>query len=254
MSLEFSGHFTVSCDAGHIGHRGRYNHARDLPFLGGNVPSVTLEYTMRLPAPRRRHQLLDVARDLFAARGFHATSMDDVAEAAGVTKPVLYQHFPSKRALYRELLEDVARRLLTEITAAATSADTGRQSVQAGFAAYFKFVRENQSAFRLLFGASVRNDAEFAEVAEGVVNLLADAVAEMMAIDVAAEHRRVIAHSLVGIAEAVSRRALFDPTVEQDPEVLAHWTAELAWYGLRGVRTEAEAGAGAVPNGNPTVF
>jgi AcrR family transcriptional regulator len=55
----------------------------------------------RLPASARRRQLLDAALDAFAERGFHATSMNDVAEAAGVTKPVLYQHFGSKRALYQ---------------------------------------------------------------------------------------------------------------------------------------------------------
>src|SRR5256714_931468 len=145
------------------------------------------QFAMRLPAPRRRHQLLDVARELFAAGGFHATSMDDVAEAAGVTKPVLYQHFPSKRALYRELLEDVGRRLLGDITAAAAPADSGRERVQNGFAAYFGFVADNHSAFRLLFGASVRNDPEFAEVAEKVLELLAGAVAEMIAVDVPPE-------------------------------------------------------------------
>jgi AcrR family transcriptional regulator len=66
----------------------------------------------RLPAARRRRQLLDVAQEVFASRGFHATSMDEVAEAAGVTKPVLYQHFDSKRRLYQELLEDVGQQLL----------------------------------------------------------------------------------------------------------------------------------------------
>ncbi len=57
-----------------------------------------------MPADQRRQQLFEVARERFAQQGFHATSMDEIAEAAGVTKPVLYQHFPSKRALYVELL------------------------------------------------------------------------------------------------------------------------------------------------------
>jgi AcrR family transcriptional regulator len=195
---------------------------------------------MRLPAPRRRHQLLDVARELFAAGGFHATSMDDVAEAAGVTKPVLYQHFPSKRALYRELLEDVGRRLLAEITAAAAPADNGRERVQNGMAAYFRFVTDNQPAFRLLFGASVRNDAEFAEVASRVLEHLAEAVAEMLDVDLPAEQKAVLAHAVIGMAEAVGRRALRDEATEGDPELLAHWTAELVWYGLRGIRTGPE--------------
>ena len=72
----------------------------------------------RLPAAERRRQLLDVALEAFAANGFHVTSMDDIAEAAGVTKPVLYQHFRSKRALYLELLDDVGARLMEAITKA----------------------------------------------------------------------------------------------------------------------------------------
>lgn len=163
--------------------------------------------------------------------------MDDVAEAAGVTKPVLYQHFPSKRALYRELLEDVGARLLTDIRAATAPADTGRERVQNGMAAYFGFVTGNQPAFRLLFGASVRNDAEFAAVAGTVLEHMAEAVAEMIDVDLPAEQRAVLAHAVIGMAEAVGRRALRDAAAEQDPELLAHWTAELVWYGLRGIRT-----------------
>ena len=166
--------------------------------------------------------------------------MDDVAEAAGVTKPVLYQHFPSKRALYRELLEDVGRRLLAEITAAAAPADSGRERVQNGMAAYFRFVTDNRPAFRLLFGASVRNDAEFAEVASRVLEHLAEAVAEMLDVDLPAEQKAVLAHAVIGMAEAVGRRALRDEAAEGDPELLAHWTAELVWYGLRGIRTGPE--------------
>jgi AcrR family transcriptional regulator len=199
---------------------------------------------MRLPAPRRRHQLLDVARELFAAGGFHATSMDDVAEAAGVTKPVLYQHFPSKRALYRELLEDVGSRLMADITAAAAPADSGRERVQNGIAAYFRFVTDNRPAFRLLFGASVRNDAEFAEVAATVLEHMAHAVAEMLDVDLPAEQKTVLAHAVIGMAEAVGRRALREEAAEGDPELLAHWTAELVWYGLRGIRTGPEVATG----------
>jgi len=58
----------------------------------------------RLPAAARRAQLLDVARKVFGRDGYRGASMEDIAEAAGVTKPVLYQHFPSKHALYASLL------------------------------------------------------------------------------------------------------------------------------------------------------
>ena len=66
-----------------------------------------LVVAMRLPAAERREQLLRTAVAVFAEHGYHATSMNDVAEAAGVTKPVLYQHFSSKRELFIELLADI---------------------------------------------------------------------------------------------------------------------------------------------------
>jgi AcrR family transcriptional regulator len=193
--------------------------------------------SMRLPAQQRRTQLLSVAIEVFAERGFHATSMDEVAEAAGVTKPVLYQHFPSKRALYRELLDDVDAQLVARIVDATSGATTGRGRTQEGFAAYFRFVAENRAAFRLLFGASVRNDSEFAAVAEGAIDRIADLIADLIEIQAPPDHRRVLAHAIVGMAEATSRR-LANDDAEDDPDRLASWLAEMAWFGLRGVRAE----------------
>lgn len=197
---------------------------------------------VRLPASQRRRQLLDVACAVFAARGFHATAMDDVAEAAGVTKPVLYQHFGSKRALYRELLEEVDRDLLDRLRDATGRAATPRGRVEAGFAAYFRFVTEHRDRFRLLFGASVRNDAEFAAIAEDTIAEIAALIAGLIELEVSPAHRLALAHAIVGMAEATSRR--FGPNGEPvdgdglDPDRLARWLAELTWFGLRGVRPE----------------
>ncbi len=207
----------------------------------------------RLPAERRRRQLLQVAIEVFAEQGFHATSMDDVALAAGVTKPVLYQHFPSKRALYSELLEEVERDLTGRITTAAARAGSGRERVELGFAAYFDFVAGHGSAFRLLFGASVRNDRGFAAVAQRTIDGIADLVATMIDIDVPADHRLALAHAVVGMAEATSRRmartggetadgSLPGGPPEVEPARLARWLAEMAWFGLRGVRTDEPVG------------
>lgn len=196
---------------------------------------------MRLPAQQRRSQLLEVATGLFAERGFHATSMDDIAEAAGVTKPVVYQHFPSKRALYRELLDDVDRQLTERLLDATSRATTGRERVQDGFAAYFRYVASHRDAFRLLFGASVRNDAEFATVAESTIERIADLIAQLIDIDAGPEHRRTLAHAMVGMAEATSRRVANDEG-EDDPERLARWLGEMAWFGLRGVRADEPVG------------
>ena len=192
----------------------------------------------RLPAEQRRRQLLDTACDVFAERGFHATSMDDVAARAGVTKPVLYQHFPSKRALFVELLDDVGHQLLGELAVATAAAHTGRERVQEGFTSYFRFVTGNEAAFRLLFGASARNDPEFTEVVERILDETADAISGLIDIEGTAEHRRVLAHALIGIAEATSRDALTEDGAALEPERLAHWVSELVWFGLRGVRAD----------------
>jgi AcrR family transcriptional regulator len=191
---------------------------------------------MRLPAEQRRIQLLEVARDMFAERGFHATSMDDLAAAAGVTKPVLYQHFKSKRALYIELLELVGAQLLGELNRATGSVKSGRERVEQGFAAYFRWVASHPPGFRLLFGALIRNDSEFAIVVEQTLAAAVEAVVPLIDIDVPAEQRAILANAIVGLAEATSRRALSDGGEVDNAEQLAAWLAELAWFGLRGVR------------------
>lgn len=191
----------------------------------------------RLAPEERRRQLLDVAKEEFAERGFHATSMDDLALAAGVTKPVFYQHFASKRALFIAVLEDVGGRLLAVLTHATAGATTGRERVQEGFSAYFRFVVSDRAAFRLLFGASARNDAEFADVVDQVLEDAAAAVSMLIEIDGTPEHRLALAHALVGMAEGLSRHGLTDPDASHDPDQLAWWVAEMAWFGLRGVRS-----------------
>lgn len=190
---------------------------------------------VRLPAPARRRQLLDVALETFAGGGFHKTSMDDVAEAAGVTKPVLYQHFRSKRALYLELLDDVGAQLLDEITKATASASGPRQQVEAGFAAYFRFVRERQAAFRLLFGSGPRRDTDFGPAVRRVEQAIADAIALLIEADIDDDHRRLLANGIVGLAEGTARHWITSG-LDLDPDQVARRIAELAWAGLRGIR------------------
>jgi AcrR family transcriptional regulator len=189
---------------------------------------------VRLPAHERRRQLLDVALDVFAADGFHATSMNDVAEAAGVTKPVLYQHFSSKRELYLELLDDVGTRLAKQIAEATAAAGSPREQVENGFAAYFRFVHDNRSAYLLLFGGGSRRDAEFADSVRRVEEHLARSIAELIEADVDADHRRTLAYGLVGIAETTCRLWVAED-LDHDPAILARQVADLAWSGLRGI-------------------
>lgn len=193
---------------------------------------------MRLPADQRRLQLLEVARVRFAEQGFHATSMDEIAEAAGVTKPVLYQHFPSKRALYVELLEDTGRELLTMLAEATGRAASPRERVELGFRAYFNFAVGNRQSFRLLLGTAIRTDPEFARIVEEIIGAAAETISTLIEIPASDEQRLVLASALVGMAESVSRRRLQDGASEIDAGELAHLVAELAWFGLRGVRVK----------------
>jgi AcrR family transcriptional regulator len=189
---------------------------------------------LRLPAAERRRQLLDVALDVFAVDGFHATSMNDVAEAAGVTKPVLYQHFTSKRQLYLELLEDVGARLGQLIGDATATAGGPHEQVERGFAAYFRFVHEHRSAYQLLFGGGSRRDTEFSDAVRRVEEHLATSVAALIDADVGPEHRRTLAFGLIGLAEGTSRLWVAEDRVF-DPDVLAREVADLAWGGLRSI-------------------
>src|SRR6476620_11585447 len=85
--------------------------------------------TSRLPRGARRLQLLRAAQDVFVAQGFHVAAMDDIADRAGVSKPVLYQHFPGKRELYLALLEEHVSELADRVAEAMSGTDDNRARV-----------------------------------------------------------------------------------------------------------------------------
>jgi AcrR family transcriptional regulator len=198
----------------------------------------------RLRAEHRRQQLLDVALRLFAARGFKATTMDDIAEAAGVTKPLLYQHFASKRALYLELVEGVAASMLEALGKAVAAADGPRQQVEGGFAAYFDLVVTHADAFALLFGSEVPNDPELSQAVRHVEDMLAEAVDVLIDAGLDEDHRRLLAYAVVGMAEGASRHFLAVGEAsgslpdQADADRSARRVADLAWAGLRSVHRD----------------
>jgi AcrR family transcriptional regulator len=192
----------------------------------------------RLPAAERREQLLEVALHVFAARGFHQTSMNDVADAAGVTKPVLYQHFTSKRALYLELLELVSTRLMLVIDEATSSAGGPREQVERGLLAYFRFVVESPDEYQLMFGGGTRRDAEFAQEAARLERSIAAVIADLIVVEGLGDQERILlAHGIVGLAEGATRLWLGDDLALEPDEVAARMS-ELAWSGLRGIRSD----------------
>lgn len=204
--------------------------------LGGAVDHEDSHVSPRLPAPRRRRQLLETALRVFAERGYHNASMNDIAVEAGVTKPVLYQHFTSKRELFAELLDDVGRELQETITKAVAAAETPREMVELGFTAYFDYVDRHRDAFRLFYGSSMVRDPEFAAVVTQTENAVAEIVAGLIEIEgLSTEQRRVLGHGIVGMIERASIHWLTSNS-DADPHLLARQLADLAWRGLRGVQ------------------
>ncbi|MGH9115382.1 MAG: TetR/AcrR family transcriptional regulator [Acidimicrobiales bacterium] len=200
------------------------------------------EPKQRLAAPRRRSQLLAVALDRFATKGFHETSMEEIAETAGVTKPVLYRHFPSKRQLYLELLDTVGTDLLADVARRAGAETDPYEQVLAGFRAYFQFVCERTSAFQLLFGSGARRNDDFAEAVRVLEEGVAATIAGFIDADVDKDHRDLLGYAIVGLAEVAGRRWVSvreqSPEPGLDPgeaEVLAVRLADLVWAGLRGL-------------------
>jgi AcrR family transcriptional regulator len=197
----------------------------------------------RLTAEQRRGQLFAVALELFAHRGYRATTMDDIAERAGVTKPLLYQHFSSKRALYLELVDSIAQDLLTAIRRAIMRAEGPRQQVELGFAAYFQLVVSNEPEFRLLYGRDHADDFELGRALRAVEDAIAEAIDPLIDAGLNDDHRRLLAYGIVGMAEGASRRFMAhrpdtDAEADEEAQRLARRMADLAWAGLRSVHAD----------------
>ena len=212
--------------------------------MADKAPGGQVVGAKRLSADRRREQLLQVALKVFAERGFNATTMDDIAERAGVTKPLLYQHFDSKRALYLELVDSVARTMLEAIEKAVAAADGPRHQVESGFAAYFHLVVTHADAFNLLFGSDVPNDAELSSAVRRVEDSMAEYIDVLIDAGLEEDHRRLLAYAVVGMAEGASRHFLAgrDPAAvdpdESESTRLAGRLGDLAWAGLRSVHRD----------------
>ena len=195
-----------------------------------------------MPAAARRRQLLEVALERFAAGGYHETSMEEIADAAGVTKPVLYQHFASKQELFRELLDSEGGELLREVAARAAAETHPYQRVLAGFRAYFDFVCRRTNAFQLLFGSGARLADEFTESVRKLEEEIAGVIARFIEADIDDEHRELLGHAIVGLGEVAGRRWVAGHDSERlDPaeaDRMAVRLADLVWAGLRGLPAE----------------
>src|ERR671911_856341 len=117
----------------------------------------------RMPKDQRRAQLLYAANEIFTSRGYHAAAMDDIAEAAGVSKPVLYQHFSSKLDLYLALLDSSCERLVEIVRDALASTDHNADRVVATVGAFYEFASSASGEFRFVFESDLTGDGAVQE-------------------------------------------------------------------------------------------
>ena len=194
-----------------------------------------------MPAEERRVGILDSALEVFAKRGYHAASIDDIAGAAGVSKALIYEHFPSKRHLHAALLERHVGELFELLAESAATSEPGEIRMQAGVDAFLSFVESRPDAFRMLF-----RDAVEPEVAESLRRLgqqAAGAVAALIATE-PREHRDDDDRAAEGIemfgallTGAVQSLALWwDEHPDVPRERLVARVMEFAWIGFERLR------------------
>jgi AcrR family transcriptional regulator len=189
----------------------------------------------RLPRPARRKQLLGAAREVFVAQGYHAAAMDEIAERAGVSKPVLYQHFPGKLELYLALLDESVAELVGAVSVALESTTDNRERVPATFRAFFDYVSGAGEAFRLVFESDLSNEPAVRARLERAIYECGEMVSEFIREDagVSDSEADLLGMALVGMAQVSARYWLStDRTIDQGRA--EDLLSRLAWRGISG--------------------
>jgi AcrR family transcriptional regulator len=197
--------------------------------------SATRPRGTRLPRLARRRQLLDAAMEVFVARGYHAAAMDEIAERAGVSKPVLYQHFPGKQELYLALLDESVGRLVEAVAAAVRSTSDNRQRVNATFAAYFGYVAEHSGTFKLVFESDFSSEPAVRARLDAADRECADLISQVIREDagLADDEAYLLSIGMIGMAQVSARYWL--STLGSIPrEAAEQLVARLAWRGISG--------------------
>jgi AcrR family transcriptional regulator len=202
--------------------------------------------TPRLSKSARRAQLLAAAKTVFVTQGYHAAAMDEIAVRAGVSKPVLYQHFPSKLELYLDLLGESAAEMVRLVRAALAATSDNHERVDNAVGAYFTFVADNDQAYRLIFESDLRGQAEVERIVERATDDCISAITDTITTDtgVDVERARLLASGMVGLSQVSARYWM-----QQSPHVSRAEAIELLstlmWSGIstfpRQDRTEQSA-------------
>jgi len=189
----------------------------------------------RLPRQARRRQLLDAALEVFVAHGYHAAAMDEIADRAGVSKPVLYQHFPGKHELYLALLDESVDRLVEAVAAALRSTSDNAQRVAATFAVYFEYVAEPTGTFRLVFESDLTSEPTVRERLDTAERRCADMVSQVIKEDTGLtdDEAHLLSIGMIGMAQ-VSARYWVGTLGTIPREAAEQLVGRLAWRGISG--------------------
>jgi AcrR family transcriptional regulator len=194
---------------------------------------------LRLPRGARRAQLLSSALEVFSTQGFHAAAMDEIADRAGVSKPVLYQHFPGKLDLYLALLDQSCDKIIEASREALESTQDNKQRVAATMDAFYDYVSSAEGAFRLVFESDLTNEPAVRERVDRVTHECAAMITHVIRDDtgLTEEQSRLLAVSLVGMAQVSARFWLADGGADNggmSRQEAAMLVSGLAWRGIRG--------------------
>lgn len=193
------------------------------------------EKTNRLPRDERRAQLLVAALEVFTAAGYHSAAMDEIADRAKVSKPVLYQHFPSKLDLYLAVLDLHIDSLVFAIQKAIASTRENSSRVSATVEAYFGFINSEGEAFRLLFESDMNLEPQVRERLNRMTYDCAAAVSAVISIEtgLGKEESMMLAVGIIGTVQTTARHWL-DRDGKIDRQRATELVMNLIWRGISG--------------------
>jgi len=197
------------------------------------MADTTARVTPRLSRSARRVQLMSAAKSAFVTQGYHAAAMDDIADRAGVSKPVLYQHFPSKLELYLALLNESADEMVRLVRVALSATTDNHERVDNAVAAYFTFVADNGQAYRLIFESDLREQLEVERIVERATDDCISAITDTITADtgVDVERARLLASGMVGLSQVSARYWLQQSPHVSRPEAI-ELLSTLMWRGI----------------------
>jgi AcrR family transcriptional regulator len=189
----------------------------------------------RLPRDERRAQLLGAALEVFTAAGYHSAAMDEIADRANVSKPVLYQHFPSKLDLYLAVLDLHIDSLVFAIQKAIASNRENSSRVAATVEAYFGFIDSEGEAFRLLFESDMNLEPQVRERLNRMTYDCAAAVSAVISIDtgLGKEESMMLAVGIIGTVQTTARHWL-DRDGKINRQRATELVMNLIWRGISG--------------------